>query len=113
MPWFNDMGFTKTQKDANEQIEVSLDNGINFLDTAEMYPTTPRSPKTQGDTERIIGKWIKESTKRTEIVLATKITGNAAKRYQVSVRICFPLCSVFGMILQVVACTKSFGARPG
>lgn len=68
-------GSQNSQKDSNEQIEVSLDNGINFLDTAEMYPTTPRSPKTQGDTERIIGKWIKESTKRTEIVLATKITG--------------------------------------
>jgi aryl-alcohol dehydrogenase-like predicted oxidoreductase len=68
-------GSQNSQEDANEQIEVSLDNGINFLDTAEMYPTTPRSLKTQGDTERIIGNWIKENNKRAEIVLATKITG--------------------------------------
>ena len=68
-------GSQNTQKDANEQIEVSLDNGINFLDTAEMYPTTPRSSKTQGDTERIIGNWIKKGNKRTEVILATKITG--------------------------------------
>ena len=68
-------GSQNSQKDANEQIEVSLDNGINFLDTAEMYPTTPRSSKTQGDSERIIGNWIKKGNKRTKIVLATKITG--------------------------------------
>ena len=73
-------GSQNTQYEANEQIEVSLDNGINFLDTAEMYPTTPRSIKTQGRTEEIIGHWFKSSKRRSEIILATKITG---KGYQI------------------------------
>ena len=68
-------GSQNTQEEANEQIEISLDHGVNFLDTAEMYPTTPRSPETQGRTEEIIGKWIQSSKKRDKIILATKITG--------------------------------------
>ena len=68
-------GSQNSQEDANRQINISLDHGINFLDTAEMYPTTPRSLKTQGDTERIIGNWIKSNSRRSDIVLATKITG--------------------------------------
>ena len=40
-----------------------------------MYPATPRSSKTQGDTERIIGNWFNSNNKRSEIILATKITG--------------------------------------
>ena len=61
-------GSQNSQSDANRQIEIAIDHGINFLDTAEMYPTTPISSKTQGDTERIIGKWLQESKKRTELV---------------------------------------------
>ena len=72
-------GSQNSQEDANRQINISLDHGINFLDTAEMYPTTPRSSKTQGDTERIIGNWFKSSKNRSDIVLATKITGKGFK----------------------------------
>ncbi len=68
-------GSQNSQSEANEQIEICLDHGINFLDTAEMYPTTPRSPETQGNTEEIIGNWFKDSKKRDKIILATKITG--------------------------------------
>ncbi len=68
-------GSQNTQFEANEQIEISLEYGINFLDTAEMYPTTPRSPKTQGRTEEIIGNWLYSSKKRDDVILATKITG--------------------------------------
>ena len=68
-------GSQNSQEDANRQINISLDHGINFLDTAEMYPATPRSSKTQGDTERIIGNWFNSNNKRSEIILATKITG--------------------------------------
>ena len=68
-------GSQNSQEDANRQINISLDHGINFLDTAEMYPATPRSSKTQGDTERIIGNWLKSNNRRSDIVLATKITG--------------------------------------
>ena len=72
-------GSQNSQEDANRQIEISLDHGINFLDTAEMYPTTPRSAETQGDTERIIGKWIDKNKRRTDLILATKITGKGFK----------------------------------
>ena len=68
-------GSQNSQEDANRQIDISLDHGINFLDTAEMYPTTPRSSKSQGDTERIIGNWLKSNNRRSDIILATKITG--------------------------------------
>ena len=72
-------GSQNSQSDANRQIEIAIDHGINFLDTAEMYPTTPISSKTQGDTERIIGNWLQETKKRSEIILATKITGKGFK----------------------------------
>ncbi len=72
-------GSQNSQSDANRQIEISIDHGINFLDTAEMYPTTPISSKTQGDTERIIGNWLQETKRRAEIILATKITGKGFK----------------------------------
>ncbi len=72
-------GSQNSQSDANRQIEISIDHGINFLDTAEMYPTTPISSKTQGDTERIIGNWLQETKRRSKIILATKITGKGFK----------------------------------
>ena len=72
-------GSQNSQEDANRQIEISLNHGINFIDTAEMYPTTPRSPKTQGNSERIIGHWFKKSGQRSNIILATKITGKGFK----------------------------------
>ena len=62
-------GSQNSQSDANRQIEIAIDHGINFLDTAEMYPTTPISSKTQGDTERIIGNWLQKTKKRSEICL--------------------------------------------
>ncbi len=62
-------------QDAHRQIETALDQGINIIDTAEMYPTNPMRAQTQGDTERIIGDWIASSGKRDRLVIATKITG--------------------------------------
>ncbi len=68
-------GTQNDQADANEQIEYALEQGINFIDTAEMYATPP-SAKTYGSTEKIIGNWLKEnSQKRSEIILMTKIAG--------------------------------------
>ena len=64
------------EKQAHMQIDHCINSGINFLDTAEMYPTCPIRKSTQGDTERIIGNWIKKSpSKRDKVVLATKIIG--------------------------------------
>ena len=66
--------------DAHKQIEMSLDAGINFIDTAEMYPVCPLRAETTGDTERILGNWLcKNSQKRKELVIATKISGKGYK----------------------------------
>ena len=59
-----------------EQLSYALDQGINFIDTAEMYPVPPRR-ETQGETERIVGRWLNESGRRSEVVLATKVTGHS------------------------------------
>ena len=69
-------GESTSEKDGHEQMDLSIDVGINFFDTAEMYPTCPLRPETTGDTEVIIGNWIdKNRSKRSDIILATKISG--------------------------------------
>jgi aryl-alcohol dehydrogenase-like predicted oxidoreductase len=67
-------GEQNTEAEAHQQIDVALDAGINFIDTAEMYPVPPR-PETQGRTEQYLGTWLKKSGRRKDIVLATKATG--------------------------------------
>jgi aryl-alcohol dehydrogenase-like predicted oxidoreductase len=67
-------GQQNTESEGHEQLEYATNNGINFIDTAEMY-SVPGRPETQGATERIIGTWLQKSGKREEIVLATKATG--------------------------------------
>lgn len=68
-------GSQNSDAEAFGQIDYALDKGINFIDTAEMYPTTPLSAETSGETERIIGRWLARSGRRGEVVLATKIVG--------------------------------------
>ena len=67
-------GEQNTQKEAFEQLDYALDRGINFWDTAEMYPVPPK-PETQGSTEVIIGNWIAERGGRDKLFLASKIAG--------------------------------------
>ncbi|MFT6984964.1 MAG: aryl-alcohol dehydrogenase-like predicted oxidoreductase [Psychromonas sp.] len=68
-------GLQNNQQDANQQIEHALQQGINFIDTAEMYAVPP-SPDTYGKTETIIGNWLgKNPNRRKEIILASKIAG--------------------------------------
>ncbi len=67
-------GEQNTESDAHSQLDYALERGINFIDTAEMYPVMPRAT-TQGATERHIGSWLKKSGQRSKIVLATKMTG--------------------------------------
>ncbi|NHZ92870.1 aldo/keto reductase [Massilia sp. CCM 8733] len=67
-------GEQNSEADAHSQLDYALERGINFVDTAEMYPVMPR-PQTQGDTERFIGSWLKKTGRRGEIVLATKAAG--------------------------------------
>ena len=73
-------GETTEQEDAHQQINEALEHGINFIDTAEMYPTCPIKKETTGKTEEIIGNWIsKNKNKRSDIILATKVVGNGFK----------------------------------
>lgn len=68
-------GIQNTQSDADEQIEYALSQGINFIDTAEMYPVPPNA-QTYGDTERFIGNWFaRHPQMREKIILASKISG--------------------------------------
>jgi aryl-alcohol dehydrogenase-like predicted oxidoreductase len=55
-------------------MDYSLDQGVNFFDTAELYPV-PASPERYADTEKIIGNWIKSRNSRDKIILASKIAG--------------------------------------
>lgn len=68
-------GKQNNQEDANQQIDYALSQGINFIDTAEMYAVPP-SPDTYGKTETIIGNWLAANPeRRKEIILASKIAG--------------------------------------
>ena len=68
-------GTQNTTKVAHDQIDMALDAGVNFIDTAEMYPVNPISAETVGRTERIIGLWFERDNRREDVVLATKHSG--------------------------------------
>lgn len=67
-------GEQNTEAEGHEQIDYALDQGVNLIDTAEMYSVPPRA-ETYGSTERIIGAWIRKSGKRHKIVLCSKVAG--------------------------------------
>jgi aryl-alcohol dehydrogenase-like predicted oxidoreductase len=68
-------GTQNTAEEAHDQIDRALDAGINFIDTAEMYPVNPISAETVGRTERIIGLWLDRDGRRDNVILATKHSG--------------------------------------
>ena len=70
MTWGNQ----NTQEEAFEQMNYALEQGVNFFDTAELYPV-PATPATYADTERIIGSWFQKTGNRENVVLASKIAG--------------------------------------
>ena len=67
-------GRQNNEKEGHDQMDYSYDRGINFFDTAELYPVPP-SPETQGETEKIIGSWLKKTGKRDKIIIASKVAG--------------------------------------
>ena len=65
-------GVQNDQADADGQMDMALDMGVNFWDTAEMYPMRSK-PEQYGDTETILGDWMgRNASRRSEVVLATK-----------------------------------------
>jgi len=68
-------GTQNTMAEGHAQIDRALDAGINFIDTAEMYPVNPMAAETCGDTESVIGEWFAKTGRRRDVILATKISG--------------------------------------
>lgn len=69
-------GSQNSEAEAHAQIDMALEHGVNFIDSAEMYPTTPHNRDTCGDSERLIGTWVaKNKARRGDVVLATKVIG--------------------------------------
>ncbi|WP_212524009.1 aldo/keto reductase [Actibacterium sp. MT2.3-13A] len=71
-------GTQNTMEEGHAQIDMALDRGVNFIDTAEMYPVNPVSAETAGRTEEVIGEWLARTGRRDEVVIATKITGEGS-----------------------------------
>lgn len=69
-------GTQTSEAAAHQQIEASLDAGINFIDTAEAYPVNPMNKENAGRTEEIIGTWFAKTGRRNDVVLATKVAGS-------------------------------------
>ena len=68
-------GTQNSEAEGHAQIDYALDHGVNFIDTAELYPSNPMSAATVGRTEEIIGSWLARFGRRDEVVLATKVAG--------------------------------------
>ena len=66
-------GQQNTEEHAHEQLDFAIENGINFIDTAEMYPVPPRA-ETVHSTEKIVGSWLTNQN-REKLIIASKITG--------------------------------------
>jgi aryl-alcohol dehydrogenase (NADP+) len=66
-------GQQNNEAEAHEQLNYAIGQGINFIDTAEMYPVPPNA-QTQGRTERYLGTWLKRQN-RDRLVVATKVAG--------------------------------------
>jgi aryl-alcohol dehydrogenase-like predicted oxidoreductase len=66
-------GEQNTETDAHQQLDYAIANGINFIDTAEMYPV-PANANTQGLTERYVGTWLKKQ-QREKLIVASKVAG--------------------------------------
>ncbi len=67
-------GQQNSEADAHSQLDLALERGVNFIDTAEMYPVPTRG-ETQGRTEAFIGSWFAGGAPRDKVVLATKVSG--------------------------------------
>lgn len=69
-------GRQNTEAEGHAQMDYAVEQGINFFDTAELYPI-PAHPDFHSLTEKIIGNWFRNTGKREDIVLASKIVGPA------------------------------------
>ena len=68
-------GEQNSEADAHAQLDLAVARGVNFIDTAEMYPVAPRA-ETVHRTESYVGSWLKQQP-RDRFIVATKIAGPA------------------------------------
>lgn len=67
------VGEQTSEPDAHAQLDYAMSQGVNFIDTAEMYAVPPR-PETCGASESIVGRWLKRQP-REQVLVATKVAG--------------------------------------
>ena len=67
-------GSNNTEAEGHRQMDYALDRGVNFIDTAEMYAVPP-SAEHYGNSERVIGTWLKARSNRDKVIIATKVAG--------------------------------------
>ncbi|WP_346882432.1 aldo/keto reductase [uncultured Algibacter sp.] len=70
MTWGNQ----NTEAEAHKQLDYAIDQGVNFIDTAELYPV-PATAETQGKTSEILGTWLKKTGLRDKVIIGSKIAG--------------------------------------
>ena len=70
-------GQQNNEADAHSQLDLALEMGVNFIDTAEMYPVPPKL-ETYSLTEQYIGSWLKKKRDRSSIIIATKVAGRTS-----------------------------------
>lgn len=68
-------GSQNSEAEGHAQIDMALDRGVDFIDTAEMYPVNPVRAETSGRTEEIIGTWLAKTKRRADVTIATKVSG--------------------------------------
>ena len=69
-------GEQNTETEAFEQLDCAIDAGINFIDTAELYPVAPME-ETQGKTETCLGNWLSKRKDRYKLIIASKVCASA------------------------------------
>lgn len=69
-------GQQNSEDEAHAQLDYAIERGINFIDTAELYPIPPKA-ETQGRTEEFIGSWMHKHHNRDKIILASKVAGRS------------------------------------
>ncbi|MGN6538400.1 MAG: aldo/keto reductase, partial [Mesorhizobium sp.] len=73
-------GQQNTEAEGHAQMDLAFGRGVNFIDTAELYPIPPKA-ETQGRTEKIIGSWMKAKGNRDKVILASKVVGRTANEW--------------------------------
>ncbi|ABZ75395.1 aldo/keto reductase [Shewanella halifaxensis HAW-EB4] len=90
-------GEQNTQAQAFEQLDYAIGEGINFIDTAEMYPVPPKA-ETQGETERILGNYLKHKGNRENLVITTKVAAPGGKSDYIRPNMALDWCNIHAAV---------------